>query len=258
MNRLFKGCLFSNYDKVSRFGKKARVESKIIALTPRQHPKEQLTKKLKILEARKQFFLNEKDEKPQALYIRPTSYEYYEGKEVNKVAMGMLTEQANVKPDEQWSLEVGVVGAPNAGKSTLINYIVGQPITATSNKVWWSLSLSCLEQHHGPVHRGSAHQLRPARAGRLEGHARHHQAAQVLQVLRLQGVGRGPGRRLHPLPPRRRQGRGPRHQGSHSQAQRPQGYQPLLQATPVHAPRPTAGNGNHPLSLPYRIISSTK
>jgi GTPase Era involved in 16S rRNA processing len=36
---------------------------------------------------------------------------------------------------EQLFLSACIVGAPNAGKSTLLNYIIGEEVSATSDKV---------------------------------------------------------------------------------------------------------------------------
>lgn len=36
--------------------------------------------------------------------------------------------------EEQKYLSIAIIGAPNSGKSSLLNYLTGQPISAVSNK----------------------------------------------------------------------------------------------------------------------------
>ncbi|KAI3455787.1 hypothetical protein Pfo_012450 [Paulownia fortunei] len=45
------------------------------------------------------------------------------------------TEEREVKEEDQKSLSVGIIGAPNAGKSALTNYMVGTKVSAVSRKI---------------------------------------------------------------------------------------------------------------------------
>ncbi|KAL8508644.1 hypothetical protein ACS0TY_019043 [Phlomoides rotata] len=48
--------------------------------------------------------------------------------------LGKDAEVMEIKEEDQKSLAVGIIGAPNAGKSSLTNFMVGSKVSAVSRK----------------------------------------------------------------------------------------------------------------------------
>ncbi|CAD8157660.1 unnamed protein product [Paramecium octaurelia] len=130
------GYCMSNLQKLRKYAPPKKLDAK--TLRPYQHPTNPLTKKIDILSPTKpERFLLEDYETPSTLYtINEQAIKTSDlGTKVsNKILLKPLAQKPSVAIEEQKFLAVSIIGPPNSGKSTFLNQLIGEPISAVSNK----------------------------------------------------------------------------------------------------------------------------
>ncbi|CAD8123219.1 unnamed protein product [Paramecium sonneborni] len=130
------GYCMSNLQKLKKYAPPKKLDEKTIR--PYQHPTNPLSKKIDILTPTKpERFLLEDYETPTTLYT--TDEKVIKTNELgtkvsNKILLKPLADKPSVSIEEQKYLAVSIIGPPNSGKSTFLNQMVGEPISAVSNK----------------------------------------------------------------------------------------------------------------------------
>ncbi|KAM3127476.1 hypothetical protein pb186bvf_020406 [Paramecium bursaria] len=121
----------NNYDQILLFK-----YLKIKLLRPYQHPSKPLTQDIEIHEPKKpERFLTEQYERPKSLFMDQDQLLNTEELSQRVAEQILQKKDSQAFPiQEQRYLSVSIIGAPNAGKSTFLNYVVGEPVSAVSNK----------------------------------------------------------------------------------------------------------------------------